>query len=712
MQQIVTDVGKDVGDFIKDFSLNYICQLVNTQIQDITNSAIDKVVPSAFQTNDDDDGGDDGVEEKKDEEKDPGVPIAAGAALIGHRMEYGPDRAYHRYYDFAVWSIKPSDSVISKAVRRHKPILDWVSAIKKSIPNAPEQEFPKKKLFGKNPDYYTSRFTTMRTYFRVMTPVQAVSTSEYFLKFWNLQYDATRAANREIFFAALQKTCEKSNIDWNTAKWRAEIIGLDLDEVEMLKIVAVEKVGGAATQKIRDQVYSLGYVPGPVKGKFITSAEAKVAGIISSTVENGWRAAQESFNKVVDTLREALDKASEPLKQLIDKALEPVSKIVKEKFDKLDKSLDADDGLDRTVTTSRFPPLAAALQSLGQGKASEAVAKLIQSVNTMEQANLYVGYLRYNLGDPEIGQYIPFLNEIQENHYRLTISLTDVAYVLSRAGVNAFEPLLKYLDKVVDNGYDEKSHEKEIQDAVREGGRRLAIDFFSLPQTVSRACWYCGRTTEKTVLKVGETTTWALADLLGSTATNWKPTSKEDARAKFIEALTGPLDNFISDRVKTFVSAVRKSTCNIIARQLSSVVGDPINTIADTLNDLTKNLPPPIGDNLKPGDFVKYMLEKFANNLVTIGVKLLAKKTEAIMYSQDGVAQPLDRWEVERYRWAPRIRNYDDDNVEPEGDKKAATADADANASSDANAKSDDTKGDANTTTATTSTDANTTTSS
>lgn len=250
------------------------------------------------------------------------------------------------------------------------------------------------------------------------------------------------------------------------------------------------------------------------------------------------------------------------------------------------------------------------------------------------------------------------------------------------------------MDKVSENGVDEKSHEKEIQDAVREGGRRLAIDFFSLPQTVSRACWYCGRTTEKTVLKVAETTTWALADLLGSTASAWKPTSKDDAKTKFVEALKGPLDAFISDRVKTFVSAVRKSTSNIIARQLLSVVGDAIDKIADTLNDLVKVLPPPLCDNLKPGDFVKYMLEKMANNCVTIGVKLLAKKTEAIMYSQDGVAQPLDRWEVERYRWAPRIRNYDDDNVEPEGDntKKDANATADQAATTTDNANTSTTE--------------------
>jgi len=194
---------------------------------------------------------------------------------------------------------------------------------------------------------------------------------------------------------------------------------------------------------------------------------------------------------------------------------------------------------------------------------------------------------------------------------------------------------------------------------------------------VDRACWYCGSITTNTVMRVGETTTWGIADLLGSVAINWKPTSKEDAKAKFIEVLKGPLDIFLSNRVKTFVSAVRRSTSNIIARQLFSVIGTAIDEIANTLNDLVKVLPPPICDNIKPGDMVKNLLEKMATNCVTIGVKMLAAKTEAIMYSQDGTCEVLDEYQVNRLRWAPRIRNYDDDNVQPESDagKKETTND-------------------------------------
>jgi len=286
--------------------------------------------------------------------------------------------------------------------------------------------------------------------------------------------------------------------------------------------------------------------------------------------------------------------------------------------------------LDREIKATRFPPLAAALQAFEGGKAMDIIPNLIKSIDQMFEAHRYVGYLRYNLGDPEIGQYVPYLDQIQDNHYRLTIALTDIAYVTSRAGVNAFEPLLKYVDKVAENGYDEKTHQKEIQDHVREGGRRLAIDFFSLPETIDRACWYCGSTTTATVTKVAETTTWGLADLLGSVAVNWKPTSKEDAKPKFIEAFKEPLNAFISDRVKTFVTAVRKSTANIIAQQLFSVIGNGIDSITNTINDLCKALPNPIGDNLKAGDMVKYLLIKMANNCVTIGVKMLAKKLKLL----------------------------------------------------------------------------------
>ena len=49
----------------------------------------------------------------------------------------------------------------------------------------------------------------------------------------------------------------------------------------------------------------------------------------------------------------------------------------------------------------------------------------------------------YNLGDPDIGQYIPFLDEIQDNHYRLEIAITDMWYLLSLAATRGVRPLCK-----------------------------------------------------------------------------------------------------------------------------------------------------------------------------------------------------------------------------------------------------------------------------
>jgi len=43
------------------------------------------------------------------------------------------------------------------------------------------------------------------------------------------------------------------------------------------------------------------------------------------------------------------------------------------------------------------------------------------------------------------------------------------------------------------------------------------------------------------------------------------------------------------------------------------------------------------------------------------------------MYSENGVADSVDENLVWRYRWAPRLRDYDDDNAEPEGDATKKT---------------------------------------
>jgi hypothetical protein len=66
MQQIIQDVGTDVGKFMADFSTNYIIALINTKMQDIMSGAVDKITPN-FLADGGDEGGDanDGVEKKK-----------------------------------------------------------------------------------------------------------------------------------------------------------------------------------------------------------------------------------------------------------------------------------------------------------------------------------------------------------------------------------------------------------------------------------------------------------------------------------------------------------------------------------------------------------------------------------------------------------------------------------------------------------------------
>ena len=58
---------------------------------------------------------------------------------------------------------------------------------------------------------------------------------------------------------------------------------------------------------------------------------------------------------------------------------------------------------------------------------------------------------------------IPFLNEIQDNHYRLVIGLTDMAYLLARAAARGFLPLCEYADKLTDSGFDANEHKRTYQ---------------------------------------------------------------------------------------------------------------------------------------------------------------------------------------------------------------------------------------------------------
>ena len=99
-----------------------------------------------------------------------------------------------------------------------------------------------------------------------------------------------------------------------------------------------------------------------------------------------------------------------------------------------------------------------------------------------------------SLGDRDIGQYIPFLNEIQDNHYRLAIAMTDMCYLLS---------LGKYVDFC--DSYDAKDFDAGLTKAIHECGRLLASDYFDMTYQACRMAWRLSH--------IGQTTICQIADI-------------------------------------------------------------------------------------------------------------------------------------------------------------------------------------------------------
>lgn len=669
-QQIIEDTLKDVGTFMADFTKSYVMTMVQKKLDDKIQEVVETIFPPEIAQKLL--GGDD---EKNDlEEKADVPPIAAGLSCVGYRSAIGPDKAEHRYYDFACFSIKPKDSVICKVTKRHLHLQNFSQQLRQEVPETPNTPFPGKKRFGKKTDvYYRQRFDTMREYFTSVTVVDKVFSSDKFLMFFNLKFDEKRANMLDIFMSSLQSLCEDQNINWQEAVDTANRLGFTLDEAEMLKVVAVAKVGEIATNKLRDAIVANtpGFLPPMIVNKFIAKAELQLAQGISSAVDAGWKAAGETFSKITETLNDALDKAADPLGELFKKAADPVGEVVKKQFAKAQSALEklnANDGLDRKVTADRFPPLKAFLEEFDKG-AVTAQNKLLVSIDTLYECYKYINFLRYNLGNPQWGEWIPFINDIQETHARLTIALSDTGYILSRAGVEAFMPLFKYVDEAADK-FDEKTHEEHLRLAVRKGGKNLARQYFYLPDTLRRATWTCGSDTTKIVTDLAEKTIFELANLLGKVAHKWKPTSSADVRKTFIEAAHKPLNKFINWALQSWVSAIREATqeqiCDVFEKATASTIGE----ICQLLDDLCSKLPPPLGDNVKPGTLIKSILRKMVKNASVIALREIAKPTETRLYDVTVVqVEFADESEVYRYRWPPRIRKAEelgDGDEEPE----------------------------------------------
>jgi len=676
-----------VADLMKVFTQEYIKVLINGKLQGAMDEAVETVMPSGL-SGGDDDGGDDVVEEKADDEKEQSKPIAAGVQLHGYRLGTGPDYQAHRFYEFACFAIKEQDSVVAKVVKKHSQVTSWQKTFVKQCAEVPKEAvWPKKKMMGKNDEYYRARYTSMDTYFKTITDVDAVSLNDKFLEYWSLQYDPARADRLDIFMSAAEGLCGAKHVNFQRAQRNAERLGFDLDECEMLKVIAVESVGRDCIRKLRAEINkSMNVAPVSVRHRFIAKAEQKLAAVISTGVQSAWDGAKAAFEKLVDTINEVLEKGMDPVRAIFNKALEPIGTVIKEKFSAAEEKLEIDDGLDRKLNISRFPPLKSALESIENGgKAADEIGKLISAINKMEECKLFAGYLMYNLGDPQIGQWIPFLNEIQDNHYRLAVSMTDLAWLISRAATRAFIPLCKYIDFVADSGYDATEFTAGVTKAMRDAGRSLASDYFDIPSQVRRMTWRLPNTVTNRLLKVGQTTICQIADLLGLLTKNWKPTNKDDVKSTFVKAIAEPLDNFIEDRTKLWVTVIRRGTEAVIANQFMTTVEKLINEIAEPLNELTKGLPDPLGENLKPGDIVSYLLNKMCENAIVKVVAKIALNTETTLYDIAKFAEPANSDVVWRVRYRPYVRPDNYDPASPAEEKDDDDDDkADANKENDA----------------------------
>jgi len=210
----------------------------------------------------------------------------------------------------------------------------------------------------------------------------------------------------------------------------------------------------------------------------------------------------------------------------------------------------------------------------------------------------------------------------------------------------------------------------KLQSACREAGRKLAIDYFSLPKTLRRTTWYCGKTTTKLILQLAQQTINGLGCLIASFAQQWTPKDAESASQTFVEALKDPLNAFLNDRVAAWLSVTRRSMQDMISEKLFSTIGSVVEELTSKLDELISALPAPLCDFLKVGALIAYMFNKLCMNAIVFGVKRLALPTEKLLYCEDASAtdagvKPMDEQLCKSLRYAPIIRN-DEISFEPE----------------------------------------------
>jgi len=221
----------------------------------------------------------------------------------------------------------------------------------------------------------------MQTYYDTVSKNPKVSLDDEWLKHFKLKYDAKEALRIQTFQSALQQICSNDSIDWEYSFSYAQRLGLDTSEVDLLKIVAVEKLGRDASWRVYDAVWEStpSFIPGSVKSKLAYSTQNKLYSGICSTVETSWEGVEQGFNKVADSLSDVMDKAIDPLKEMFNKVLQPCKEFVESKLakkdgdddkdkEKDDKKSDDIDDLLKAVKAARYPPLKDALEELKNGE--------------------------------------------------------------------------------------------------------------------------------------------------------------------------------------------------------------------------------------------------------------------------------------------------------------------------------------------------------
>merc|ERR1712129_105066 len=87
-----------------------------------------------------------------------------------------------------------------------------------------------------------------------------------------------------------------------------------------------------------------------------------------------------------------------------------------------------------------------------------------------------------------------------------------------------------------------------------------------------------------------------LGCLIASFAQQWTPKDAESASQTFVEALRGPLNAFLNDRVAAWLSVTRRSMQDMISEKLFSTIGSVVEELTSKLDELISALPAPLCD--------------------------------------------------------------------------------------------------------------------